>query len=111
MIETIATILITLSVVVNLIGFFVVRHMAVRLIQFDNMFNNIIDDVEIFRSYMAELITKSTFSRSPDMISLNQNINQLKTRFDGYADAYAKKTKIVEKEAEKPLGPRPVGID
>ena len=106
---TLLAVCFTVSFIVNIVGLVLFRMAAKRLIDFDNMCEYITDDMEIFSDYLNGLVAKSTFSRSPDVMALTQNMRVMKERYDSYIESFGKLTKKerVVKQITKP----PVVVD
>jgi len=82
------TILFIVSALGNVISYFITKRFIKRTIQFDELFENVMDDIDLFNEYFESLLAKSTFSNSPDIMHLNRNMTLMKGRFDYYAQVF-----------------------
>jgi len=93
-------ILITLSVIVNIALFYVVKGLAERSMQYDAALNNIVEDLDIFIDYADSLLEKKIFSMSPEIITFTQNLRDMRKRLEDhvtlyfYANARQRKKKV-----------------
>ena len=105
-------VLLMLSVGANIVGYFVARRFITRTVQFDELFENVMDDVDRFSEYFDVLLTKSTFSNSPDIKSLSDNMVLMKSRFEYYTLVFdGVRVKRDSAPKELPETNRPVVVD
>ena len=96
-------IVITLSILLNIALAMVLRRFVTRTIQFDDVLNSIYDDMEKFIIYSDELLLKSTFSRSPEMMGFCQNLKIMRNRMDMYISEAGRVVKTKQNKQEKPV--------
>jgi len=75
-------IIITLSVVLNVLLIFFLSVFIRRASEYDYTLESIYDDMDIFVNYSDELLSKSFGSMSPDVINFSKNLRQMRNRMD-----------------------------
>lgn len=106
------TVLLTVSVIINILLALFLSTASSRLLQFDNLFQKVLDDVDVFEEYLAELEKKSSFSQSPDVIKLNHGISSMRDRFNSYILTFKSMSLTPKpKSKKKDKLPSPVVVD
>ncbi len=107
-------ILITLSVLVNVLLIVLLKLIVNKTYQYDNMLNGICDDLDLFVSYVDDVRKTTVFSQHPDLVNLHNNLVILRERFHNRVDEFSKissqreRIKYLEAELKKV---KPVVVD
>ena len=108
---TVLVLFLVISLLSNVVFYFIMRRFALRTMQFDNAFNKIQDDVEVFIEYFDSLLAKSTFSNSQDVIALSSNMKIMKNRFEQHVSMFHDFSVGRERIADEIKPEPPVTVD
>ncbi len=104
MIVPILSTLLGLSAVVAVVSTYLLIKASGKLIQFDDLGNYLVDDVETNVTYFDTLTNTPTLSNAPEIVEANQNMRLMSARLDEYLNRFEELTgsKVRKKTSPKP---------
>lgn len=104
-------ILLALSVLVNVGLAILLRMFMKKLLQFDEVFGLLGDDVMTNISFFDKLLSTPLFMASPEIEEAHKNMNLMRLRLQEYALRIGETRGPLEKKKEEPDAPRPIVVD
>ena len=74
-----------ISVGLNVAAIFMIFRLSKRLLQFDELFDLLADDIEVNVSYFKKLLTTPLLENSPEVVSMQKNIDVIGRRLQEFA--------------------------
>ena len=85
----IVIITLVLSLLLNGVLLFVCRRLGFRLLQFDDLFHLLADDIDTNTIYLKKLTSTPLFENSPEIKTANKNMSIIALRLDEFSQRIA----------------------
>lgn len=109
MIVAILSVLLALSVATAGVAIWLLVKASKKLLQFDDLINYLVDDVETNMSYFEKLSTTPVLSNAPEIMDANKNMATMSARLDEYLNRFEELTGTKVRKATTPKPPVAVG--
>jgi hypothetical protein len=109
MIGIVLGILLTLSVAYGVLATWLLVKASKKLIQFDDLLNYLVDDVETNISFFDKLTSTPVLSNAPEIVDANKNMTLMSARLDEYLNRFEELTGATVRQVTNPQPPVVVG--
>jgi hypothetical protein len=109
MIGIVLGILLTLAVAYGTAATILLVKASKKLIQFDDLVNYLVDDVETNVKYFDQLTNTPVLSNAPEIMDANKNMATMSARLDEYLNRFEELTGTKVRKVTTPKAPTLVG--
>lgn len=109
MIGIVLGILLGLAVAYGVMATWLLVKASKKLIQFDDLVNYLVDDVETNIKFFDDLTNTPTLSNAPEIQDANKNMNLMSARLDEYLNRFEELTGAKVRKVTSPKPPVVVG--